>query len=386
MTRLIQLTAADHSITRKNSAHLPYLRGVLLLVCSTLFVAWSGQTYGQCPQICDANTSNTALGIGALVSITTGADNTAVGFDALFADTSGGFNTAVGFRALNLNTTGFQNTAMGLDALQQNTTGSNNTAFGEGAMDHNSTGSNNTAVGGGAAIVNDTGNNNTAVGFNALLFNSTSNNNTAMGSNALSNTTGTNNIGLGNGAGSNLGSGSNNIYIGTPGGAAGESNRIRIGTIGPGKNAFVAGIFGVTVGTGIPVIVDSSGRLGTTTSSERFKDAIRPMDKASEAILALQPVTFRYKQELDPDRTPQFGLTAEQVEKVDPDLVARDEQGKPYSVRYEAVNAMLLNEFLKEHRRVEQLEKQVEALTAGLQKVSDQLEASKPAPQVVNNP
>src|SRR5437762_10721076 len=146
MTLQIRFAVADHSITRQHSTHLLYLRGILLLVCSALFVAWSGHTYGQCPQICDANSSNTALGIGALVSITTGGDNTAVGFDALFADTSGGFNTAVGFRALNLNTTGFQNTALGLDALQQNTTGSNNTALGDGAMYHNGTGSNNTAV------------------------------------------------------------------------------------------------------------------------------------------------------------------------------------------------------------------------------------------------
>ena len=138
--------------------------------------------------------------------------------------------------------------------------------------------------------------------------------------------------------------------------------------------------------TGVAVIIDTTGHLGTTTSSARYKEAIKPMDKASEAILALQPVTFRYKHDLDPDSIPQFGLVAEDVEKVNPDLVARDEQGKPYTVRYDAVNAMLLNEFLKEHRKVDQLEKQVAALTAGFQKVSARLEAKKPAPQVVNNP
>ncbi len=149
--------------------------------------------------------------------------------------------------------------------------------------------------------------------------------------------------------------------------------------------------------TGAAVQVNAAGQLGTAPSSQRFKDEIKPMDKASEAILVLKPVTFRYKHEIDPKNIPQFGLVAEEVEKVNPDLVVRDKEGKPYSVRYEAVNAMLLNEFLKEHRKVEQLtkdfqskfteqQKQIETLTAGLQKVSTQLEASKPAPQVVNNP
>jgi predicted ribosome quality control (RQC) complex YloA/Tae2 family protein len=200
---------------------------------------------------------------------------------------------------------------------------------------------------------------------------------------------------LGFAAGVNLTNGSNNIDIGNYG-VVGEANTIRIGTLDTQTNAFVAGIYGVTVARGIGVIVDNNGQLGTTTSSARFKDNIKTMDKASEAILALQPVTFRYKKELDPDGIPQFGLVAEQVAKVNPDLVARDEEGKPYTVRYEAVNAMLLNEFLKEHRKVEQLtkdlesklaeqQKQIERLTAGLQKVSAQLEANKPTPQVVAN-
>ena len=144
----------------------------------------------------------------------------------------------------------------------------------------------------------------------------------------------------------------------------------------------------------MPVIIDTDGHLGTTTSSARYKQNVQPMDKSSEAILALKPVTFRYKKELDPEGIPQFGLVAEQVEKVNPDLVARDEQGKPYTVRYEAVNAMLLNEFLKEHRKVQNLEavvvqqqKQIESLARGLQSVSTQIEMSKDAPQVVvNNP
>ena len=153
--------------------------------------------------------------------------------------------------------------------------------------------------------------------------------------------------------------GGNNIEIahhGTPGDIA----TIRIGTKKNQKNTYIAGITGVTVAGGVSVIVDDSGHLGTVTSSARFKDNVRPMDKASEAILALQPVTFRYKHDLDPEGIPQFGLVAEQVEKVNPDLVARDEQGKPYTVRYEAVNAMLLNEFLKEHRKVQEQDRKLE--------------------------
>ena len=166
---------------------------------------------------------------------------------------------------------------------------------------------------------------------------------------------------------------------------AAEANTIRIGKSGTQKKTFIAGIRGVTVSSGVGVIVGSSGQLGTVVSSARFKEAIKPMDKASEAILALKPVTFRYKEELDPNKIPQFGLVAEEVEKVNPDLVARDEEGKVMTVRYEAVNAMLLNEFLKEHRKVQQLEKQIEALTATVRKLSDQLELNKAKPQVVAN-
>ena len=222
------------------------------------------------------------------------------------------------------------------------------------------------------------------------VINTTGNGNTASGVGALSaNTTGSNNIALGTNAGLNLTTGSHNIDIGNAG-VAGEANNIRIGTHGTQTNTFIAGIHGVTVAGGVEVIVDTNGHLGTTTSSERFKEAIKPMDKASEAILALKPVTFRYKHELDPEGIPQFGLVAEQVEKVNPDLVARDEKGQVYTVRYEAVNAMLLNEFLKQHRKVEQQEatiakqqKQIEALTTGIQRVSDRLELSKTAPEIV---
>jgi hypothetical protein len=214
---------------------------------------------------------------------------------------------------------------------------------------------------------------------------------------------------LGFQAGFNLTTGRCNIDIGNNG-VAGESNTIRIGTLdserGCGQRAtFIAGITGAAV-AGPVVHINGSGQLGVPPSSARFKDQIKPMDKASEAIHALKPVTFRYKQELDPEGAPQFGLVAEEVEKVNPDLVARDAEGKVYTVRYEAVNAMLLNEFLKEHRTVQdqkatiaqlkstvekqeatnaQQQKQIEALTAGLQKVSAQLEVSKAAPQTVLN-
>ena len=393
--------------------------------------------------------SNTATGFSALFSLTTGVRNTATGANALFSltrnSTAGNSNTATGFNALYSATTiagvtPFQNTATGANALRFNTAGTNNTATGANALRDNTTGYANTAMGvsalqsvtdegqnsayGFAALQNNLGEANTAIGANALQSNRETDFNTACGFAALQhNTTGFSNIALGATAGQNLTTGSDNIDIGNAG-VAGESSTIRIGTVGTHANTFIAGISGVTVAGGVGVIIDSSGHLGTVVSSERFKDEIKPMDKASEAILALKPVTFRYKHDLDPEGIPQFGLVAEQVEKVNPALVARDEQGKVYTVRYEAVNAMLLNEFLKEHGKVEEqgrklrelevmiaeqrksfqasitkLEatvahqrKEMEALTASLkeqaaqiQKVSDQLEVSKAAPQMVVN-
>ena len=200
---------------------------------------------------------------------------------------------------------------------------------------------------------------------------------------------------MGTNAGANLTTGSNNIDIGPPG-VAGEANTIRIGAAGKQTATYIAGISGVTVAGGVGVIIDGNGHLGTVTSSERFKEAIRPMDKTSEAILELKPVTFRYKQELDPDGMPQYGLVAEDVERVNRDLVVRDADGKINTVRYDAVNAMLLNEFLKEHRRVEeqrnyfeakirQQQQQIEALTATVQKVSDEMERSQSVPDAVAN-
>jgi hypothetical protein len=347
--------------------------------------------------------ANTASGANALYSNTTGSSNTASGADALYFNTTGYGNTANGIGALYYNTTGLVNTAAGNYALYSNTTGSSNTASGANALYFNTTGDNNTCNGIAALYMNTTGSGNTANGLSALVSNTTGYNNTASGVEALSHkTTGHNNIAIGNLAGTYLTTGSNNIDIGAVGGV-GESNTMRLGRYGIQNRTFIAGVSGATVPGGVTVIVDSLGHLGTITSSARYKDNIKPMDKASEAILALQPVTFHYKKELDPRAIPQFGLVAEQVAKVDPDLVARDEEGKPYTVRYEAVNAMLLNEFLKEHRKVEALEatvaaqqkgfeSKIEALTAALkaqaaqiQNVSDQLRTQALAPRVVAN-
>jgi hypothetical protein len=260
-----------------------------------------------------------------------------------------------------------------------------NTAEGTQALFSNTTGNANTATGVGALYKNTTGTGNTATGMAALGSNTTGIANTAIGTRALLSATGNYNVALGDSAGEFLSAGDNNIDIGyNVLGVKGESNTIRIGNTDI-IATHISGISGQTVVGGAAVFVDSHGKLGTMTASTRFSDEIKPMDKASEAILTLKPVTFRYKREIDPRNVRQFGLIAEEVEKVAPDLVGRDEKGKIYSVRYEAVNAMLLNEFLKEHRKVQDLEKQVEKLTAGLQKVSTQLEASKPAPQVVNN-
>ena len=292
------------------------------------------------------------------------------------------------------------NTADGFDALHFLTTGILDTATGVGALSHTTTGISNTANGALALHGNITGNSNTATGRLALYGNTTGSYNTANGRRALSDTTGNTNTGLGFAAGENL-TGDNNIDIGNLG-VAGEANTIRIGeptavtdidgvALQAHTATFIAGISGVAV-TGATVQVTSDGQLGVAPSSARFKDGIKPMDKASEAILALKPVTFHYKKEIDPDRTPQFGLVAEQVEKVKPDLIVRDAKDKPYTVRYEAVNAMLLNEFLKEHRTVQEQgatiakqQKQIEALATGLQKVSDELELSKPALRTVGN-
>jgi hypothetical protein len=339
---------------------------------------------------------NTAVGSGALGNDTTGTDNTADGWEALFSNTSGYENTASGFLALENNTNGYQNTADGAYALSGNMTGSDNTASGWVALLFNTSGSNNTANGAfalydnttgaynsangvSALYYNTTGSSNTANGYKALYYNqaggynmangvsalsgnTTGNDNTADGAYALSgNTTGNNNIALGYSAGFNLYSGNNNIEIGNEG-ATGDNNAIRIGTTGTQNTTFIAGISGVTIASGAAVYINTLGQLGTVTSSQRFKQDIQSMGDASDLLLALRPVTFRYKPELDPKGAPQFGLIAEEVSKVDPDLVLRDDKNQIYTVRYEAVNAMLLNEFLKQHRKVEQQQVEIQAL------------------------
>jgi len=267
------------------------------------------------------------------------------------------------------------NTSLGTGALVSNTTGSQNTAIGFNVLFSNSTGSNNTTTGVDALVFNSTGGNNTATGLNALFSNTTGSNNTAVGQNALrANITGTNNIAIGSNAGSNLTTGNNNIDIFSVG-VAGESNAIRIGRQGTQTGTYIAGISGATIPSGASVVVDTTGHLGTVTSSARYKEDIEPMAKKSEVLLSLQPVSFRYRAQLDPKGIPQFGLVAEQVAKVDPDLVLLDEMGKPYTVRYDAVNAMLLNEFIKEHAQMQSLratiETQQKALDAQQRQIND---------------
>jgi hypothetical protein len=327
---------------------------------------------------------NTAVGFYSLASVTTGDVNTAIGTGALFLNTADQ-NTATGAGALFSNTTGDQNTATGAFALVTNTRGSVNTAAGAHALQSNTTGSGSVAVGWSALQFNTIGRN-TAIGAQAMQFNTTGSDNTAVGYAALGFTmTGRFNTALGVGAGQMV-TGDKNIVIGSGNlGVAGENGTIRIGIAPLQTRAFIAGIHGVTTGNNdaVPVLIDSDGQLGTVSSSSRYKTDIKPIEKASESILALQPVSFRYK--VHKDNTQNFGLIAEDVAKVNPDLVIYDADGKPYTVRYDAVNAMLLNEFLKEHRQVQELKKEVAALTAGLQKVSAQVEKDRRAPQMVAN-
>jgi hypothetical protein len=373
--------------------------------------------------------SNTATGAGALLLNESGNRNTATGTDALLYNGVSGFgmanyNNAFGAFALFNNDDGFSNNAMGDSALFENIHGVENTAIGDLALAFNDTtgigkANYNTAVGAEALYSNTDGDSNNAVGVQALGSNTGGFFNQAMGFQALgSNLDGDVNIAIGDSAlSSNVhgsfntvvgwdagltAEGDDNIYIGATSadGVTSENGTIRIGDPNFVLACYIAGIVGQTATSGSPIFIDANGKLGTLTSSARFKDDIKPMDNVSEALFALKPVAFRYKKQIDPAGTPQLGLVAEDVDKVNPALVVRDKEGKPYSVRYEAVNAMLLNEFLKEHKTVQdqkatiaelkhnfgEQQKQIEALTAGLQKVSTQLEASKPAPQVVNNP
>jgi uncharacterized coiled-coil protein SlyX len=309
--------------------------------------------------------ANTAEGTNALFSLTTGVWNTALGFQALNHNTTGWSNTATGFRALFSNTS-FENTATGVNALYSNTFGIGNTANGVAALYDNTDGGGNAATGVQALYRNTTGGGNTASGARALFRNTTGNNNTANGLVALfNNVSGSNNAALGVAAGNNVTTANNVIAIGSNVSGENVSNTCYIGNI-----------FGVTSAGGAAVYVNSLGKLGTVVSSRRFKKEIKPMDKASEAILALKPVTFHYKKDIEPQGVPQFGLVAEDVEKVNPDLVVRDGEGKVNTVRYEAVNAMLLNEFLKEHRKVQQQEATITELTSTVAQQRKDFEAT----------
>jgi hypothetical protein len=304
-------------------------------------------------------TFNTANGAYALQYNTTGSQNTANGRCALENNTGGSENTANGYATLNFNTSGYANTASGSFALNANTTGYSNTADGSHALNLNTIGYSNSATGRAALYTNVSGCQNTADGYYALYFNTTGSHNTAIGDRALNyNTTGENNIALGQEAGYSIAIGNSNIEIGNKGEST-DNGAIRLGTQDAQKSAYVAGIFGATVTGGAAVYVTPTGQLGTLTSSSKFKRNIRDMGSASDALLALRPVSFQYRADIDPSGTPQFGLIAEEVEKVSPELVVRDDAHKIYGVRYEAVNAMLLNEFQKQHETIAAQEKTI---------------------------
>ena len=396
----------------------------LVLACFALLPSAQGETQAETisPAVfAELPGFNTAAGFNVLDSLTTGIFNSGFGALALEDNTTGHDNTALGAQALRNNTTGFQNTAVGENALVFNIDGNQNMALGQGALAKNVTGDNNTAMGFQALNVNTT-NNNTAVGFQALRFNTTGGNNTAVGLQALFsntlgnfntangtgalfsntegigntaiggealglNTTGDSNVAIGGGAGGAVTTADHVICIGANG--ENTSDRTYIGNIGTFTQNFSAGVNGfVTVNL-------ATGRLGSFNpmiSSRRYKEDIKPLDKTSEALFSLKPVSYRLKEEFDPTQALAFGLIAEEVEKVNPDLVSRNNKGQVESVRYEMVNAMVLNEFLKEHSTVQELkatvaeqQKQIEALTATVQKVSAQLELNKPAPRTVNN-
>jgi hypothetical protein len=346
---------------------------LILLILSSFALSQSVQAVVPPPDGGYPN-FNTAEGQNALFSLATGAANTAVGWYSLFSDTGGSFNTATGAGAL------LSNTA---DA---------NTAFGAAALLFNTTGIQNTAVGGAALLNNNGGGRNTALGFRTLHSNIAGDDNAAVGAGALLNSTGSGNIAVGLLAGEAITSGDGNVCIGSNvAGEAGVSDTTYIRNVNTLTQPIVAGIDGLTVRL-------SDGRLGHGVSSRRFKEDIKSMDRASEVLYALKPVTFHYKKEIDPTQTFDFGLIAEEVAEVNPELAVRDREGKVTNYRRDAINAMLLNEFLKEHQKVEDLKKDFQATVAQLtaelreqaaqiQKVSAQLEASKPAPQVaLNNP
>jgi hypothetical protein len=323
-------------------------------------------------------------GIGATGAINTGSEyqiggnrvlgvdgdgNIAVGLDALQSNTDGEINIAVGTSALFSNTSGSVNVAVGFHALQSNTDGDGNIAVGRSALQSNTTGGANIAVGTSALFSNTSGSVNVAVGETALLDNTDGSGNIAVGRGALAHSTGTVNIAIGEKAGILLTTGDNNIYLGTEGRSA-ESDTIRIGGDGSGAQTrtFVRGIYNVTTGgAAVPVLVDASGQLGTVSSSRRVKNEIQDMGQASQKLLKLRPVTFHYKQPLaDGSRPLQYGLIAEEVSEVYPELVATDKEGRPWSVLYHELPALLLNELQTQQRQIEAQAVQVQTQAAEL--------------------
>ena len=300
--------------------------------------------------------------------------NTAAGQDALLNLTTGTFNTAIGGHALYGGATGESNTAVGAFCLAANGPGDQNVAIGQGALGNNH-GSGNVAAGFAALANNTSGNSSQAFGFVALFHQEDGVFNDGFGRNTLySNVHGDNNTAMGDEAGFQI-TGNGNIDIGAGAkGLTGENGVTRIGEDGvSGFTAcFIKGIYG-SFENGRAVYVGSNGHLGTLMSSRRYKEDIKPMAESSETLFALKPVTFRYKKELNPSDGLSFGLIAEDVAQVSAELVTRDKEGKPQTVRYEAVNAMLLNEFLKEHRKVEQLEATVAQQHKGMEALADQL-------------
>jgi hypothetical protein len=345
----------------------------------------------------------TAEGCNALQHLGAGAGNTAFGWRSLYFVGGGNYNTGLGAGTLVLNT-GDSNTAVGAAALLLNTGGTENTGVGTDALVHNANGNVNSAFG-AFALFQTTGSNNTAIGDRALLNNTSGGSNTAVGQAAmLNNTSGGSNIAIGVQALGNNDSGTGNIVLGNVSGTAitSANNVICIGNLSAdnvGNHTYIGNIGSTTVsggGTDTVTVNLTTGLLGHLSSSRRYKEEIKPMDSASETLYRLNPVTYRYKKEIDATQSLDYGLVAEDVAEVDPNLAIHDATGRIESVRYTAINAMLLNEFLKEHKKVQDLEvtvaqqqKGMEVLTAQLkeqaaqiQKVSAQLEVSKPAPQI----
>jgi hypothetical protein len=364
------------------------IRIAILAVCIGMLASLASQAqentfYGSGALENQSGALNSAFGYEALYSNTTGTNNTAVGAQTLESNTAGFENTATGALALETNTTGYMNTATGSEALKLNTTGYFNTATGFSALQANTSGAFNTATGSSALADTTTGYYNVASGYDALHYNTTGGENTAMGPWALgSMTTGNENIGIGYAAGYYVSSGSNNIDIGSWGAAA-DNGTIRIGTPGNQSSFFVAGVFGASssLGNAVDVMIDSNGQLVTKNSSIRFKEDVHDMAAASDGLMKLRPVTYRYKQAYaDGSKPIDYGLIAEEVAQVYPDMVVKNADGQIQTVQYQKLTPMLLNEVQKQHKQLEEqaetiqlLEKRLAALEAT--QASDKMDA-----------